>query len=507
MWRHIADLPFLVILMGISAVSMFLPAFHALIMNDYAAGRAFLYSGAIVLIGVAMIAIATARYRPRDAARSHLRAMVAAYLVLPVILAVPLTQPGAGAADVGAAWFEMLSAFTTTGASVFMPDDLPQSVHLWRALVGWLGGFFVILMAVAVLAPLNLGGMEVISGRAPGHGASGAAQISKVADPSERIIRFTLLLFPAYGGLTLLLWVGLIMAGDSSFVALCHAMSTLSTSGISPVGGLQNGGSGFVGEALVFVCLIAALSRQFLTRGLGHQRDNRILHDVEVRLALILLAFVPTVLFLRHWIGADPGGHALTDLTELLAAFWGGLFMTMSFLTTTGFESADWHSAQVWSGVGAPGMVLIGLAIVGGGVATTAGGVRLLRVYALFVHGERELDRVIHPNSVGGSGQAARHLRRQGAYVAWIFFMLFAVTIAVFTAALTLTALDFEPALVLALAALTTTGPLAAMAGETAFDFASLNGGSLSVLGVAMVVGRVETLAILALLTLDSWRR
>ena len=507
MWRHIADLPFLVILMGISAVSMFVPAFHALILNDHAVGRAFLYSGAIILIIVAMIAIATAQYRPRDAARSHLWAMVAAYLVLPVILAVPLTQPGAGAADFGAAWFEMLSSFTTTGATLFMPDELPQSVHLWRALVGWLGGFFVILMAVAVLAPLNLGGTEVISGRAPGHGASGAAQISKVADPSERIIRYTLVLFPAYGGLTLLLWVGLIMAGDTSFVALCHAMSTLSTSGISPVGGLQNANSGFVGEAFVFIVLITAISRQFLTRGIGRQRDDRILNDVEVRLAMVLLAFVPTVLFLRHWLGADVAAAGPSGLTELLTTFWGGLFMTMSFLTTTGFESSHWHSAQVWSGMGAPGMVLIGLAIVGGGVATTAGGVRLLRVYALIRHGERELDRVIHPNSVGGSGQAARHLRRQGAYVAWVFFMLFAATIAVFTAALTLTSLEFEPALVLALAALTTTGPLAGLASDTVFDFANLNGASLSVVGVAMVVGRVETLAILALLAPDSWRR
>ena len=95
-------------------------------------------------------------------------------------------------------------------------------------------------------------------------------------------------------------------------------------------------------------------------------------------------------------------------------ALWGGLFTVLSFLTTTGFESEQWLAASDWSRLESPGLILMGLALLGGGVATTAGGVKLLRVYALMRHGERELDRLVHPSSVGGSGQTARRIRRQG---------------------------------------------------------------------------------------------
>ena len=95
--------------------------------------------------------------------------------------------------------------------------------------------------------------------------------------------------------------------------------------------------------------------------------------------------------------------------------------------------------------------------MIGGGVATTAGGVKLLRVYVLYMHGRRELERLVHPSSIGGSGQRARRLRREGAYVAWIFFMLFAISIAAVMLALSLSGLDFEQSVVLSIAALSTT--------------------------------------------------
>ena len=95
-------------------------------------------------------------------------------------------------------------------------------------------------------------------------------------------------------------------------------------------------------------------------------------------------------------------------------------------------------------------------------MATTAGGAKLLRVYALYKHGLRELERLVHPHSVGGSGGEARHLRRRGAYMAWLFFMLMALSLALVMAAFALTGSAFEEALVLAVAGLTTTGPLAA---------------------------------------------
>jgi trk system potassium uptake protein TrkH len=432
--------------------------------------------------------------------------VAAAYLVLPVLLAIPFHQALRDTSFLNA-WFEMVSSFTTTGATLYDdPGRLSASMHLWRALVGWLGGFFVLLSAVAILAPLNLGGFEVISGGAVGRSTYGTSQITRIADPSERVTRYALAIFPVYGGLTLLLWVLLLMAGDSGLVALCHAMSTLSTSGISPGTGVANSPSGVLGEVLIFVFLFFAISRRAFYGNALSTTPMPIRRDPEVQMALICLAVLPLVQFLQHWTGTYEKG-TLASALQGAQALWGSVFTTLSFLTTTGFVSQDWGESRNWAGPWSSGLILLGLALIGGGVATTAGGVKLLRVFALYKLGQRELERLIHPSSVGGDGPAARRLRGEGAYVAWIFFMLFAMSIAIVMAALTLTGLAFEPAMVFTIAALSTTGPLAAVATETPLTYDMLGSAAKIIVAAAMVLGRLETLAILALLTPESWRR
>ena len=498
--------PLLVILAALSGVAMFLPAIHASILSQHRIAQGFFYSGMIILILTGMLWLATAAWRPQNVARSQLASLVGAYALMPILFAVPITQavPDTSFAN---AWFEMVSCFTTTGATVYdTPGRLAPSLHLWRATVGWLGGLFILVTATAILAPMNLGGVEVLSGRSPGRSTDGLSQITRVADPSQRFLRYTLLLFPIYAGLTLTLWLLLMIAGEVNLTALVHAMSTLSTSGIGLEGDLEVLRSGLWGEALIFLFLSLAITRRMLPGTNLVASQGTLRRDPEVRLALVLMAVVTTVLFLRHWMGAIET-EGTQDLAAALRALWGAMFTALSFLTTTGFESGEWDAARSWSGLGSPGLILAGLAIIGGGVATTAGGVKLLRVYALFRHGERELERLIHPSSVGGAGQQARRLRREGAYFAWLFFMLFALSIAVTMAVLALLGLEFEPALVLTLAALTTTGQLADLAAQTPIRYAELGFEPKAVLAVVMIVGRLETLAILALLSPASWRR
>jgi len=193
-------------------------------------------------------------------------------------------------------------------------------------------------------------------------------------------------------------------------------------------------------------------------------------------------------------------------LLKIAQAIWGDLFTIASFLTTTGFESRYWLSATDWSGLHTPGVFLIGLALIGGGVATTAGGVKLLRIYALFRHSERELQRLLHPSSVSGGGREARRIRKQGAYISWIFFMLFAMSIAGVMLALSLTGVQFETTMILAVSALTTTGPLADIAAESPISFSGIPDAAKVILVFAMVLGRLETLAIIALFNPEIWR-
>lgn len=501
----IRKLPFFVILAGIGAIAMLVPAAHAVRLDDYFTARVFLQSGVLFFLFVALIAIAMLNYAPRDTARSHLIALLGALVVLPAMLAYPVAQivPGYRYFDL---YFEMLSCLTTTGATVFdTPALLPEPLHLWRAFVAWLGGFLIIVSAIATLAPLNLGGFEVYAGSGTRDDLQGAGRI-QAADVSARLLSFSRQLAPVYLAITLVLAILLVLSGERVFVAAIHAMSTISTSGISVQGGLATAHGGFVGEVFIFVFLLFAVSRVTFSFENGLPSLKELLGDHEFRLMLALVTSIPLLLFLRHWFAAfDSEGQQ--DLASALAALWGAIFTVLSFLTTTGFESASWSTAQHWSGVEAPGLLLFLLATMGGGVATTAGGIKLLRVYALYRHGQRELQRLNYPSSVAGAGGAARHIRREGAYVAWMYFMLFAVSTALVMLALTLTGLSFEVSLTYAIAALSTTGPLPHAVLDSGASYAALDDWAKAVLAAAMVVGRLEILAIVALLNPEFWRR
>jgi trk system potassium uptake protein TrkH len=245
------------LLMGIGAGAMYVPAIHALVLGQYQVGRAFLYSGTLLLVLTGMIWLAWANRRPRNVALSQFYALVGAYVVMPPLLAVPMLEAVEGMSMLDA-WFEMVSAFTTTGASLRPPEALPPPVHLWRALVGWFGGFFVLVGAATILAPMNLGGFELLADAPPGRPGSDGP------DPAERLRGYALRILPVYGGLTLVLWIILVAAGEGPFVALCHAMGTLSTSGISPVGGFEGGSASVWAEGAILVGLCLALTRRSL---------------------------------------------------------------------------------------------------------------------------------------------------------------------------------------------------------------------------------------------------
>ncbi|MCH8952378.1 MAG: TrkH family potassium uptake protein, partial [Proteobacteria bacterium] len=228
--------------------------------------------------------------------------------------------------------------------------------------------------------------------------------------------------------------------------------------------------------------------------------------DPELKLMALLVAIATLALFLRHWFGAltiELGDGA----SEALPALWGAVFTSLSFLTTTGFESASWHSARDWSGLANPGLILLGLCAIGGGAATTAGGIKLVRFYALLRHGARELERIAQPHSVQAAGSRRRGVLREGAFLAWAFVMLYIMAIFVALIALTLTGLSFEDSLVAAIASISNTGPAFDLVAPGEIDFPRLSESQRLILAITMILGRIETLAVISLFNTDSWRR
>lgn len=500
--RPVPRPPLILTLAMIGAAAMLAPALHALVIGDEATARTFGWWGLLSLVLGSLVLLARRGRAPRRPARSQLLVLPGTFAGLPVILALPYAE--ATGLPFVVAYAEMVSCLTTTGLPYTDPGLIPAPAHLWRAVVAWLGGLFLWVVAAAILAPMNLGGFEVGAAGDPGRGAASLDRSGATGDPVERMIRFGLDIAPIYAGLTAALAVALAAAGEAGFVALCHAMATLSTSGVSPLGGVHEGSAGVAGEVVIAGFLLLALNRPTFLPG-GSMGMREAARTAELRLAAVLVVLAAGVLFLRHWIGAiDRGGPQ--EVEEALRALWGGLFTVLGFLTTAGFESVHWEAARVWSGLEAPGPILVALALIGGGVATTAGGIKLFRAYALMKHGRRELERLSHPSSVGGSGRRERRIRRQGARVAFIFFMLFVIALAVCTLALAATGIDLENAMTLAAAALSNTGPLAQAAPVAPIPPHDLAPAQELILSAAMVLGRLEMLAVVALFNPSVWR-
>lgn len=502
--EKLRDLPLFVCFIFATALAMLVPAGAGFGTGDSASGQGFLFAAIVTGICASFVAIATSG---RDAARSgrnHLITILASFVCLPAIAAFPVMNAVAGV-SFGDAYFEMLSALTTTGATIFDdPGALPLAVNFWRSLVGWLGGFLILLAAFSILEPMRLGGFELQANTFGGRLGNSDIR-SRHRGAPMLILRTAAQIWPIYMGATGLLTFLLIVFGEDGFVAMCHAMAILSTSGISPIGGLAEAQSGFAGEVAILLFFGLALTHRAFSDRWRQTTQDRNSIDKEVKLAIIISLSITFLVFARHFaLSLDLGAP---DPAAALRALWGILFTLVSFLTTTGFESGNWAIVPDWSGASVTGLVLLSVAVIGGGIATTAGGVKLLRVYALYMHGKREMERLVHPSSVGGLGTTARQVRREGAYIAWMFLMIFFLSIGVGAMLLALLGLDFEASLIMTVATLANTGPLIGYFGPDIPRYDALSGDARMVLNGLMVLGRMEALAVIALLNPEYWRR
>lgn len=508
-------IPILLWFTGALGLAMAVPCIFALVEADWRAARMFLYSGLFTLAVCAIVAAAARRdARTEVAPRGELLTYAGCFSVSPLLACLPflLLEPTLG---LQGAYFEAVSSLTTTGATLLpWPEQSAPSLHLWRAMLGWIGGLATLTAAAAVLAPRGL--LDMPDG--PGANAAPDADDPGVAISVDRVLtldpggartwRALGSIFPIYLGLTALLTVLLAAAGGDTFTALCHAMGVLSTSGISPSSeGLAVHGNRLAEFAAVAFMVLAASRLPWLPRLRVSRLPQMVRTDPELRLLALTVLVASAWLFGRHWLGA----LTLTENTDgpgaFLAALWGTVATVTSFATTTGYVSMDWESAQNWSGLSNPTLMLLGLAALGGGVASTAGGIKLFRAYALFQHGIRELGHLSHPRVVDRPRRPGGRLDRAAVVNAWVFTMLFMAAMSVTLLALTLTGMQFDRALIGAISALANTGPAFPLVEQDPAAYTKLSATARMLLCGAMILGRIEVLAVVGLLNPRWWRR
>lgn len=483
-------------LVTLFAVAMLAPALCALGYGEARAAGVFAGTAAVtVFFGIAMV-FATQGAEPGLRRGGDFLLVVLIWPVLAVFAAAPLFLLDVGASFTDA-YFEAFSGLTTTGATVLSGlDGELRSVLFWRAWLQWLGGLGTIVLAVSVLPMLGVGGMQAFHSAMP-HGDHATIE--------ERARRSALALSWIYALLTAfcagLLWA----AGMSGFDAVAHALSTLSTGGFTTHDGtLAAFGNPLTETVLVFFMVAGALNFT-LVWALFNGRFTAIRDDPECYTLLLIILFAA---LLAMVILNQQGGLGIVE------AFRQGLFATVSMITTTGFvnQAGFVHQAGFVIPTVTPWpamlpILLLALAIVGGSSGSTAGGMKLMRLILAIRQGRRELERLAHAHAVVRIHYGERAVPEPVIQGLWSFFILYIVAFAVLSVVLSAFGLGVEDAVAMALATLTNAGAGLAMVTGPGVGYAMLPDAAKWILCAGMLLGRLELVVVIAVLTPMFWRR
>lgn len=384
---------------------------------------------------------------------------------------------------VSEAVFESISGLTTTGATVIVGlDELPRSVLYYRQQLQWFGGIGIIVIAVAILPMLGIGGMQLYRAETPG-----PIKDSKL---TPRITETAKALFLVYVLLTIACALAYWVAGMTLFDAICHAFSTVAIGGFST----HDASIGyFDSPAIMLICsffmLLAGINFALHFYAWRLKRINHYFRDPETKFYTVVLlggcAVVSYFLIETEQYGYDK-------------AVLHGIFQTISIATTTGFATADFAH---W-----PSFIpffLITLSFMGGCAGSTGGGMKAVRVMLIAKQGVRELYQLIHPNAIIPLKVGRRRVEAKIVSAVWSFFAVYVFAFITIMFALMICGMDQTTAYSSVVATLNNLGP---GLNETASNFSSISEAEQWILCFAMLLGRLEVFTLLVLMTPAFWR-
>ncbi|MCF8715802.1 TrkH family potassium uptake protein [Joostella atrarenae] len=394
------------------------------------------------------------------------------------------------------AFFETMSGYTTTGASILNDIEvLPEGILFWRSTTHWIGGMGIIVLAIAILPLLGIGGMQLFAAEAPGPSADKLHP--RITDTAKR-------LWFIYVGYTLAETLLLKLAGMNFFDAINHAMATLSTGGFSTKNAsLAYWNDNPLIEYIVIFFMFVAGANFVLSYFMFKGKVRKIIEDYEFRFYALLVGCVTVIATLVIYFKANVPVSEYHPMVFGMAesSFRHALFQVISVITTTGFVTADFTSWTPFLTI-----VFFGLMFVGGSAGSTAGGVKVVRHLLMIKNGLLEFKRTLHPNAiipVRYNGKTVPENIIYNILGFFIIYMLLFITGAVVLGAL---GLDFESAIGGSASSLGNIGPgLGSLHPLTNFD-------SLPMLGkwwcsFLMLLGRLELFTVLILFSPFFWKR
>ena len=402
------------------------------------------------------------------------------WLALPLFGALPFAL-GATDSSYTDAFFEAMSGLTTTGSTVLSGlEELPRGLLIWRALLQWLGGIGIIVVAMVFLPELRVGGMQIF--RSEGFDTMGKI-LPRATEISSRISVI-------YIGLTAACALTYGIAGMSPFDAISHAMTTIATGGFANYDSSMGAfGAGVEYAAVVFMILAALPFVRYVQMLAGTAQP--LFADSQIRTFLLTAAGIVILLAAWRW--------AQLDMIE--QPFRKVLFNVVSILTGTGYASADY---MTWGSF--PVVLFFFIGLIGGCAGSTACSIKIFRYQLLFASVVAQIKRIHSPHGVFSTRYDGRKVSDDVLSSVMSFFAYFIVTLGLISVALSLTGLDFITSVSGAAAALANIGPgLGAEIGPSG-NFAGLNPVAKWILIAGMLIGRLELMAVYVLFTVKFWR-
>ncbi|HEY0923291.1 TrkH family potassium uptake protein [Rheinheimera pacifica] len=471
------------LLIAIFSITMIPPAFVAYWYKD-GAGVPFMLSFLLSLLIGFVIWYPNRQYKAELKVRDGFLIVVLFWTVLGAVGGIPLMLADNPQLSMAGAMFEAFSGLTTTGATVLTGIEfLPKAILFYRQQLQWLGGMGIIVLAVAILPMLGVGGMQLYRAETPGP-VKDNKMTPRIADTAKH-------LWYIYLALTLSCMLAFYLAGMNWFDAICHAFSTVAIGGFSTydasIGHFQ---SPVINAICVIFLLLSAVNFPLHFAAIRGKSVSTYFRDPEFKAFLVIQAALVLICFL---VLLETNVYNTTA-----EALNHGIFQAVSISTTAGFAT---DSFAVWP-LFLP-ILLIFSSFIGGCAGSTGGGLKVVRVVLLFLQGTRELNRLIHPRAVYAIKLGRRAVPDRIVEAVWGFFAAYALVFVVIMLLLLLTGLDNITAFTATAACLNNLGP---GLGEVAANFGSIPESSKWILIVAMVFGRLEIFTLLVLFTPAFWK-
>jgi len=383
------------------------------------------------------------------------------------------------------AFFETISGFTTTGSSILVDiEAVPRGLLFWRSMTHWIGGMGIIVLSVAILPILGIGGMQLFVAEMPGTGITPDKLHPRITQTAKR-------LWLIYVILTIIEIILLLLGGMNLFDSMCHSFATMATGGFSTQNTSIAGYSPYIQYVIVLFMIMAGTNFTLHYLGL-HGKVREVWRNEEYRYYILFtFGFVVLITIFMIWF---------SDIA-VEKAFRDSLFQVVSIVTTTGFVTSDYllWPGNLW-------IFIFLLMFIGGSAGSTAGGIKIARQILLLKNSALEFKRMIHPKAVIPVRFNGRAVPQDIIHMIMAFFLFYILIFFAGTFIMTLLGLDFETAIGATIASLGNIGPGIGAVGP-AENYSTLPGAAKWLASFLMLLGRLELFTVIILFSPSFWKK